>query len=331
MNINAEATKAAQEDLLKQFNLAKAPEAVIIHKTEKSVEDYKSIPNNQTIHEVQVPYSENRLLWRQEPNGTKVPCRASWIAYNTAIFKSKVRETFGLLVKGTSIYIVGYDVAMHANGTIMTEDIPNPLHNAEDKESEEPETIRVPKLITEDKDGKPLEPKILMTFRPQFGTDLSKQKFTRLKDRDMLNLVPNIGVPRKSNTTLPAQAQAELATDSTEPVDHEEATRRSDAIDWALIPSLQPEIERPLINAHLEGNSELLSFIENIPLASNAPSLKAQQAAGATAFTSPVATAAAGVPHDPFAAAPEAAATEATEEVETVTDVTVETTDEADE
>lgn len=317
-----EGIKEGQDLLHKMLEAATDPTLTksVIVTSHLTVEDYAKYQNKATILEVRVPFVSTRLLRRQDNDGTKIPCRATEIGYNCAIFKSKRRETFGMAVPGASIFIYGYDIAKDASGGFQTTDIPNPLKEAgraqvtdqilTQEEFDEqygalPDTIKEPVLITQDADGKPLEPKVLMIFRPQWGIDQSKQRQTQLKNADMLNLVPNIGVPRKGTTVL---KDDEGDSENADAVDEKTARRRKDAIDWNMMPGLQPQIEKPLMNAHATKDQGLMHFLSWIPIASNAPSQKALEAGSGDGtnkeLVSPVATTAAALPKDGFDAAP---------------------------
>lgn len=290
-----------------------------------SVEDYAEIPNNQTIQEVQFPFKGTRMLYRQEPNGNQIPFKATKIGLNLALFKSKVHETFGMLMEGVSLYVYGYDVETDGQGNILADEIDNPAYTLDPEN--QPEKVKVPRLITQDAEGHLLrDDRAKLTFRPQWGVDQSKQAFTRLRTQDMLNLVPNIGVPRKGGTIVEA---GETDTETATPTDEATARRRRDSIDWLMIPGLQPQLEKPLLNnaleiskleTELEGaegdrkaqiEAELVtlykikSIIDKIPVASNAPSQRVQTTAGAPAFTTPAGQAASTMPKDAFAPPPE--------------------------
>ncbi len=307
--------KESSNDLLALLKQAekKAPEEKMIV-SPLSVEEVTQEANATTIAEVRVPYHDTRVMFRQEqkPGGQKVPCRPLYISYDLAIFVSRVHETVGMPVKGTSIYIVGYDVATTGNGEIITEDVPNPLFGQEGHE-DEPETIKVPKLLDRHPEtDEPLPPKRLMTFRPQWGKDISKESYTQLKDKDMLNLVPNKGVPRKN-----AKVIDETDDTSIETPDAETGRRQAKNVDWNFIRGLQPEIEKPILHAwrwandpDFQDNEELQAmvremqvFIENIPVAPNPPSKRGERER--PGFNTPVASAAATMPADTFAKPPE--------------------------
>jgi hypothetical protein len=177
-----------------------------------------------------------------------------------------------------------------------------------------PTSVREFELMTTDKDGNHIEPQILMIFRPQWGVNRTKQAFNRLRTRDMINLVPNRGVPRK--TTL-------ISVGSGDASKQEER----ESIDWNRIHHLQPQMEAPILQYKIElervqeglaedPNDETLkaelvfwqaleTIVDKIPIAPNAPSLRqGNESASAPAFSSPVQQAAATIPQDAFAGEP---------------------------
>jgi hypothetical protein len=150
------------------------------------------------------------------------------------------------------------------------------------------------------------------------GVDRTKQWFARLRDQDMLNLVPNKGVPRKDATVIPAEG-AETTT----------TTQRRENVAWDLLPNLQQYLEKPILNNRLElaeagitpeeaiemeGDNLptavlMAKFIASIPTAPNAPSKRAAQQTGMagslTGGSTQVATVVDSMEGDAFAKPPE--------------------------
>ena len=215
--------------------------------SETKVEEFTAIPNSIALSVISVPFETPKLLERSVSGTLTTPCVATEIQYKVSAFKSQARETLGDLTKGCSIEIHGYDVVTDADGVPVLDEDGNY------------------KPITSNEDGSDKEASSLMEFRPQFGVNYNKQSFARLKDTDMLNLVPNRGVPRKVRTVQKA--------DGTESV--------SDSVDWTKLSGLQAMMEKPLLNAKLDGNQAFLDYLGHIPVASNAPSKLATANAGA--------------------------------------------------
>jgi len=260
--------------------------------SETTVDEYVDMESSVKLLEIVVPWKEGKQLYREE-RSLQVPCLATFVSYNVSAFKSRVRESVGDLTQGCSIDIYGYDIERDGEG--------KPLYDTVEADGEEVHTLR---LITKDEEGDDLEPRFLMAFRPQWGIDRSKQFFARLRDQDMLNLVPNRGVPRKD-------VQITRETPEGQPT---EPVRRIEAIDWAALPNLQPALEKPILNARLEQNEDMIEFISHIPIAPNAPSRRAQTQTGVSAsVTGTVPKVTAGMETDAFAKPPEKKTEEAKE------------------
>ena len=250
------------------------------------------------------PWEHGKQIYREERSAVHRPCVATFLDFNIAVFKSRVKESIGDLAEGVSIDIFGYDVECDGEG--------KPILKTEVIDGEEVQSIS---MITTDEKGQAIEPKFLMSFRPQWGVDRTKQWFSRLKDADMLNLVPSKGVPRKS---VIVEAEGESKSTPRE------------RVAWDLLPNLQQFMEKPILNARLalaevgiewedaiemEGDNlpfEVLmaKYVDTIPTASNAPSKRAEQTAslptsltGGSQKTSIVASS---MDDDAFASAPEA-------------------------
>lgn len=305
---SVEAIKANQENLrglIANVRKLQAEGVSPIHISPLHVEEFKEMENAVTISEVRVPWRNARPIKRQAKDEVLIPCMGIEIAYNYAAFKSKVHETFGDLVEGTRIFIFGYDIEQDAGGNIMLEEIANPEKAlaqdqldaktiTQEQFDEVPATIKRPKLITKDKDGGDLAPQQLMYFSPDWSTDQNKQRFTQLKNEDMLNLAPGTGVPRKK----PVTQLGEDKDAKTKPAYFR------DKADFNHMPGLQPEIEKPMLNAAEVGDEAMLLFISKIPVGVNAPSRKAERAEAnkaKTTLASPVSEAATTMPADPFA------------------------------
>lgn len=206
--------------------------------SETKVEEYTAIPNSIALSIISVPFETPKLLERSVSGSLTTPCVATEIQYKVSAFKSQARESLGELTKGCSIEIHGYDVITDADGVPVLDENGNY------------------KLVTSNEDGSDKEPFSLMEFRPQFGVNYNKQSFARLQGVDMLNLVPNRGVPRKVRTVQKADGSESI----------------SDSVDWTKLSGLQAMMEKPLLNAKLEGNQAFLDYVGHIPVASNAPS-----------------------------------------------------------
>lgn len=231
---------------------------------ELPVETFAKMQNALTLAEFVVPYSEDREIYRAVDNRglIHVPCQALQIVFKDSAIKSQVAETFGKDVEGISVDIVGYDIERDGEGKPIHEEVPNPLAGTEGQ----PDTVKVPKLITQDENGNALEPKVLMSWRPQMGINRSKPAYGRLKNQDMLNLVPSRGVPRR----LPTVPNI----DPTAPKDPNAKTYDQTAFE--LIPGMESHIIKIMLHAEELGLTDLLPIIERIPRASNAPSRKTE-------------------------------------------------------
>lgn len=291
-----------QEALLALFNQSKEGVKPVI--SDVSAEEYNAMENSVPISLFQVPYKDGKNVWRQDRGNTKVPCQVTSLVYRRSLIKSTAKDSFGDLIKATSIDIMGYDVVRDVDNNPLFTEVPNPLAG----QAGQPETIKQYELITMAEDGvTPLEPKKLMEFRPAFGLDTNKSVYNRPRDADMLVMVPNMGVPRKKRDTKKADDTEEEATlQPAEGVTTEQAKRSSTTIAWELIPGLEEAMKKPLRNAKLMQNTILLDYIADIPTASNAPSRKAE-GGGKRMPTSGTTTkqAAANIPDNAFAGAPE--------------------------
>lgn len=269
-----------------------------------SADKYASIENSTKVLSVVVPWEHGKSIYREERQGSHRPCVATFLDFNVSIFKSRVRESIGDLAEGVSIDIYGYDVETDGEG--------KPIFKTEEINGEEVTSLT---LITQDEEGNPLEPQFLMSFRPQWGVDRTKQWYSRLRDQDMLNLVPSKGVPRKSVIIESAEG--------------EEKTSPREKVAWDLLPNLQQFMEKPILNARLaiaeagldwdeaiamEGDdlsAEILmaKYVNTIPVASNAPSKRAEQTAtlptSLTGGGQKTAIVAANMDDDVFASSPE--------------------------
>lgn len=276
------------QEALKALVLDRTTNGPIKSISEKSIEDYKETSDTQVLYSHIVKWEDNELLYREHLNVIH-PCVPTFLDFNTVAFKSTTRANLGELAVGTSITVFGYDVEADGEGKPIQDKVTNKIGD-QDVETE------VYRLITEDEHGNKLEPKKLMTFRPTFGTDYNKQNFNRLRFEDVLAIIANVGVPRKPNTLTAEQVAA--------------GQKKFDQTDWSLLPSLEPALRKPIINAAGEENQEFIeNFINFIPIATNAPSRKA--AATADDTTAPVAQVSAGLKKDAFDGPPEA--TQATE------------------
>lgn len=238
-------------------------------------DDYAELSNSQKVLDIVVPWETGKLIWREE-RGVQIHTCATFLSYNNTIFKSRVASEIGDLALGASIDLYGFDIEVDGEG--------KPIFDiTKDDKGQEVKAVR---LITTDENGNDIEPKLLMSFRPQWGVDRTKQWFSRLRDQDMLNLVPNKGVPRKT---------ADIVSDATG--DDQGTTQRRDSIAWNLLPGLQLFMERPILNCRselmalnltmeeavaMEGDDLpapvlMAKFISNIPVATNAPSKRGQQ------------------------------------------------------
>ena len=221
--------------------------------SETKVEEYTAIPNSIALSVISVPFGAPKLLERSISGSLTTPCVATSLEYKVSAFKSQGRETLGDLTKGCSIEIHGYDVVTDSDGVPVLDENGNY------------------KPIVSNEDGSDKEAFSLMEFRPQFGVNYNKQTFARLKDTDMLNLVPNRGVPRKVRTVQKADGSESI----------------SDSVDWTKLSGLQAMMEKPLLNAKLDGNQAFLDYLGHIPVASNAPSKLATANADAKAKVAP--------------------------------------------
>lgn len=221
--------------------------------SETKVEEYTAIPNSIALSVISVPFETPKLLERSVSGAVTTPCVATSLEYKVSAFKSQARESLGDLTKGCSIEIHGYDVVTDAHGCPVLDENGNY------------------KPILSNEDGSDKEPFSLMEFRPQFGVNYNKQSFARLKDTDMLNLVPNRGVPRKVRTVQKADGSESI----------------SDSVDWTKLSGLQAMMEKPLLNAKLDDNKAFIEYLGHIPVASNAPSKQATANADAKAKVAP--------------------------------------------
>jgi hypothetical protein len=275
--------------------------------SESSAEDYAALENSVKVLSVVIPWKSGKPIYREE-RGVHKAFYATFVDFNVSVFKSRVKETLGDLAEGASIDIFGFDVEVDGQG--------NPVYTTE--KAADGTEFQALKLITEDEQGTPLEPKFGMSFRPQMGVDRTKQWFARLRDQDMLNLVPNKGVPRKDATVIPAEG-AETTT----------TTQRRENVAWDLLPNLQQYLEKPILNNRLElaeagitpeeaiemeGDNLptavlMAKFIASIPTAPNAPSKRAAQQTGMagslTGGSTQVATVVDSMEGDAFAKPPE--------------------------
>jgi len=215
--------------------------------SETKVEEFTAIPNSIALSVISVPFETPKLLERSVSGTLTTPCVATEIRYKVSAFKSQARESLGELTKGCSIEIHGYDVVTDADGIPLLDENGNY------------------KPMTSNEDCTDKEPFSLMEFRPQFGINYNKQSFARLQGVDMLNLVPNRGVPRKVRTVQKADGSESI----------------SDSVDWTKLSGLQAMMEKPLLNAKLDDNKEFLDYVGHIPVASNAPSKLATANTGA--------------------------------------------------
>ena len=220
-----------------------------------AVEEFGS--NATTLAVVAVPFQEQNCFFKQEARNVLKPFLATEICYTTSAFKSLARETMDELTLGVSIDVWGVECACDANNEPILDENGNYIL-VEDKEAE-----------------------AMITFRPQWGVNYNKSTFARLKGEDMLNLVPNRGVPMVRKLIAKTDGSSQEVSN----------------IDWSKIPGLQSAMEKPLLNAKMEGNEELLEFLSHIPTASNAPSkqLESKVAVGNASFDI------AGAGKDPFA------------------------------
>jgi hypothetical protein len=240
-----------------------------------SVEKIAALPNNIPILQCVFPYDNARLAYRQELSGQKVPCSIVALTFDYSYYKSRTRETRGEPIEGVSILIMGYDVAVDGQGKPVTNAVPNPayaeayeVHAETYKELTGQELdaaivaalaqdgieefFLVPETINTDASGKPIAPKLLMTFAPQWGRDMSRRNYSQAKDLDYLNLVPKGGVPRKNTLVIPSGTPAASEDEAEGPVTTESARRRTESIDWQQIYGLQPQMEKPILNFKIE-------------------------------------------------------------------------------
>lgn len=270
------------KDLLSRITKAQS-EGVIKTISPTTVDEYAERENSWLLTNIIVPWATGKQLWRDE-NGSHIPCVATYISFNTSAFLSRVSTAIGDLVEGCSINIFGYDIERDAQGQVIF-----------DTTEEDGKEIKTLRIITKDEQGNALDPHELMIFRPQWGIDRTKQTWSRLRDQDMLNLVPNRGVPRKQTKVEKPKAEGE---------EQAPAPQTREAVAWDLLPHLQPAMEKPILNNKLDliqaGISEeqatemakdmtdetpfcvqMFHFISQIPTASNAPSKKAASQGGA--------------------------------------------------
>lgn len=251
-----------QAELIALFNKSQTegPSKTV---SEMSVANFLDLDNSAVLKEVVIPYGESpvisRGLGRTAAAGT-VPCYPTHISYRYSLVKSQAQESFGELIDGVSADIYGYDVERDAQNAPIYDEVPDPL--------DETKTIKVPKLIDKDEAGNPIEPKRLMHWIPQWGVNRSKPVSGRVKGLNMLNLVPGDGVPRKRPD--------ETNIDPTKPKDPT-ARPTYDRVAFEEIPGMEAQIQKPLVNAKILGLTDLLEIVEHIPVASNAPSRKAEQ------------------------------------------------------
>ncbi len=221
-------------------------------KVEALSEEGISIP----LSAILVPYDDPKPVSRSE-NRSFIRAMALSLAFTNTAFKSRAQYEFGEFVEGVSIDIMGHDLECDTEGNplLVTEEITD--------EAGDKQTITKTVMMTEDEEGNPLEPKVLMSFRPQWGVDYSRNASGSPKGKNMLNLVPSRGVPRKESTEVNLEG------------DEKKKRGGFDApVDWSLIPSLQTDIERVLLNNE---DPRLKEWIASIPVASNAPSTQTAQ------------------------------------------------------
>ncbi len=271
--------------------------------SETSAEDYAALDNSVKVLSIVIPWKSGKPIYREE-RGVHKAFYATLLDFNITVFKSRVKETLGDLAEGASIDLYGFDVEVDGQGNpVMVDEI---IDNT---------PVQSLKLITEE-NGVPLEPRFGMAFRPQMGTDRTKQWFARLRDQDMLNLVPNKGVPRKDATVVP------------EGTDPSTTPQRRESPAWDLLPNLQQFMEKPILNNRLElaelgltpeealemeGDDLpapvlMAKFVAAIPTAANAPSKRAAQQtgmAGSLTGGTQVAQVVASMEGDAFASPPE--------------------------
>ena len=148
-----------------------------------TLDDYRQISNADVVFDYQIRATTPELYWRQEKAG-QVPFVLTGLSYRKSVYKSDVSGHLGELELGLSCAVLGYDVERDGQGEPIT------------KETEiNGEKVTEYNLITKDDQGKALEPRVAMVFKPQFGIAYSKQAYARRKDVDQLNLVPGQGVP----------------------------------------------------------------------------------------------------------------------------------------
>lgn len=239
-----------------------------------TVDQYNAMENSQKLLDVVVPFQEGEILYRQNRSDL-LPCMATAISYNLSAFKSKVRGALGVATLGCSIDIIGFDIERDGVGV--------PLFKTENINGVD---VEMPCLINKTEAGEPLEPKVLMTFRPSWGIDRTRNSWNQLRTEDMINLGPNRGVPRKNT-------KSDTLEDTK---DTKKQQYQNEKIAWDLMPSLQPKIEKPMVNniGELEvreltteqcleawENGEecdstmlMAVFIANIPISKSAPSQK---------------------------------------------------------
>jgi hypothetical protein len=257
--------KPSTDELMKMMAAGVKPKQTV---SETTVNEYAEMENAEILKSHRIPH-DGRLVNRWGPGRQELPFWVVAQDYNTVVFKSRDADNLGIPAIGKNIEVMGYDILTDAHGRPRFEQIPNPAYGEDDSQ---PEFLDGPPILIREKDGVPLEGPISgMTFRPHKGKDSSRQPHAQLGgDKDALTLIPGRGVPKVKRTS-------------------QTSGNEYWAVDWSSMHSFQQELEKPMLNAAIKGDTAMLEFINGdggLPTAANAPS---RQTATPGGFQAPTA------------------------------------------
>lgn len=287
---------------------------------ETSVEDFRSAKKSETIIEIVVPYRKmgiDDIIRHVSRIGSLRPAVHTALVYRGTLYRSDVKETAGLVIKGASCHVYGYEVEINTAGHIVTEELDNPVlqyseeelaaYREEHPEEDIPEKIMVPKLLTTRTEGTEtveIEPWDLMEFRFTWGRDFNRRSFNRVRTQPQLSINGGNGVPRYTGTRVLGQQGQQARRDALPP----QATRGqgmeigSRGISWNDIRTgFQSDLTMPFLVGLSEDPETWTPFYEWIPDSNIVEQNQENQNTDRTEIESPASSVTSTMPEDAFA------------------------------